>query len=728
MQGLTAHIDFETRSATDLVKSGVYRYAEDPTTWPWGFCYRIGNTGPWYEWRPGFPDPVALLAHVREGGTVGCHNAAFERTIWNWIIVGRICPHWPYMTIQQQDCTMSRAAAIAHPQGLGALGTALGTDLDKDMEGYKLMMKMAKPRRFNEDGSVTWWDDPADIDRNLLYCGRDVEVETQADEMLPALSPNERRVWEFDQLVNERGVPIDEHFVERAAQLVDYSKKQNDRVMREITDRAVPKCSNDKKLIAWLNSRGVECTSLAKGEVDDVIFLAQAAFDDTAYQAIKLRQAAWKTSTAKYRSKQKCVSSDGRIRGLLNYHGASTGRWAGRLTQPQNYPRNAAGPNENFDDDFLHEKVRWLHELLADETLKPKDVWELIVAVHGPLEPLELLSKALRSSIKAPEGRRFIGGDFSNIEGRVNAWLANEMWKLQAFTDYDNKVGPDLYKLGYARSFSVNVDDVTKANRQIGKVQELSLGYQGGVGAYLQMGANYGVNPFELSLPVQEATGAQQWDETAAKYHRKGTNRMGLFEREWTALQVLVDNWRKANPAIVQSWWNYQDAAIEAVTAPGTVVHPEHTRRVAYYSDGRALWCVLPSGRMLCYSAPEVVQEQREFTRADGTTYTTWKRKVTFWGIDSRTRQWTKQSLYGGLQCENIVQGTARDVMADAMFNVEDEGYPIILTVHDEILSEVDEGTHHNEHEFADIMSRMSPTYDGLPVSVGAWEDKRYVK
>lgn len=728
MEGPTAHIDFEGYSDIDLVKCGVFRYAESPNTGVWGFSYRIGNEGTVYQWRPGYPDPIALLNHIRAGGTVGCHNASFERTIWNWIVVTRQCPHWPMMTIRQQDCTMSRAAAIAHPQALGKLGTALGTDMDKDMEGHRLMLKMAKPRRFNEDGTITWWDDPADIDRNMLYCDRDVEVETQADEMLPPLTARERRVWEFDQLINERGVPIDEPFVERATQLVAYAKKQNDRVMREITDRAVPKCSNDAKLIAWLNERGVECDSLAKGVIDDVIFLAQASFDDTAMQAIKLRQAAWKTSTAKYAAKQKCVSSDGRIRGLLNYHGASPGRWAGRLTQPQNYPRNLGGPEENFDDDFLQEKIRWLHELCSDPSLKIKDVYELITAVYGPLEPLHLLSKALRSSIKAPEGYRFIGGDYSNIEGRGNAWLAGEQWKLDAFAAYDRGEGPDLYKLAYARSFGVDVEEVTKANRQIGKVQELALGYQGGVGAYIAMGANYGVNPFELSLPVEQATGAQQWDETAAKYHRRGTNRHGLFEREWTALQVLVDNWRAANPRIVQSWWNYQDAAIEAVSAPGEVVHPVHTRRIAYYSDGRALWCVLPEGRMLCYASPEIVSERRTFYRADGTEYETWKHKVTFWGVDSKTKQWSKQSLYGGLQCENIVQATARDIMVDAMFAVEERGYPVILTVHDEILAEVPEFGPQNEKEFAEIMANVSSVYDGLPVSVGAWEDTRYVK
>lgn len=725
MQGPSAHIDFETRSATDLVKSGVYRYAEDPTTWPWGFRYRIGDAGPIKEWRPGWPDPLDLIEHVRNGGIVACHNAAFERTMWNWIVVPRIAPHWPHMRIEQQDCTMSRAAAVALPQALEKLGIALSLPFQKDMEGNAVMRKQMRPRRFNEDGSITWWDEPELTDRNMMYCGRDVEVETEADKVLPPLTDKWRQVWIFDQIINERGVCIDAEAVERAAQLVEFSKKQNDRVMREITNRSVPKCSNDKKLIEWLNARGVECTSLAKGEVDDVIFLAQAAFDTTAFDAIKLRQAAWKTSTAKYRAMQQCVSSDNRIRGLLNFHGASTGRWAGRLVQPQNFPR------VDPDDEFLQSKIAWLHELLNDKTLKPKDIYEFLTSVHGPLEPLELLSKALRSMIVAAPGKKFVGGDYSNIEGRVNAWLAGEAWKLQAFADYDAKVGPDLYKLAYARSFGVPVEEVGKGQkRQIGKVQELALGYQGGVGAYLTMGTTYGVNPFELSLPVQEATSAQQWDETAARYHAPGTRKLGLFEREWTALQILVDNWRKANAQIVQSWWNYQDAAIEAVAAPGNVVHPAHTKNIAYYSDQRSLWCVLPSGRMLHYSSPELVEEYVEYYHRDsGEMRSRLKRKVTFWGTDSRTRQWTKQSLYGGLQCENIVQATSADVLVDAMFRVEAAGYPVVLTVHDEILSEVDKHSNqHNESNFAAIMSEKDPVYDGLPISVGAWEDTRYVK
>lgn len=722
--GIKLHIDFETRSATDLQKAGVYRYAEDPTTWPWGFAYRFGEQGVVRQWRPGYPDPVDVLDHVARGGRVVCHNAAFERTIWNWVVRGRMLPHWPVMSIQQQDCTMSRAACVALPQSLDKLGVALRTDMRKDLAGHNLMMKLAKPRRFNADGSITWWDDPALVDDNMAYCEQDVRTETNADELLPPLSPYRRADWEFDQIINERGVAIDQHAVERAAQLVEYAKKQNDKVMRELTDRAVPKCSNDGKIIAWLNERGIACTSLAKGEVDDVVFLASCHLDDTAQQVIKLRQAAWKTSTAKYRAMQQCVSWDGRIRGLINWHGASTGRRAGRLVQPQNFPR------VDPDDKPLAAKIGWLHELFNNDGLSPRDIYEHIEAVYGPLEPLNLLSKALRSMIVAGKGKKLVGGDFSNIEGRVNAWLAREAWKLQAFRDYDAGTGPDLYKLAYARSFGVAVETVGKGQkRQIGKVQELALGYQGGVGAYLQMGATYGVNPYELYKPVFEATSAEQWDATAALYHRKGQNRYGLYENEWTALKVLVDNWRAAHPNIVQFWWDLQDAAIEAVAAPGNVVSVG-VHGVSYYSDGRCLWCVLPSGNMLCYHEPEVVQELVEYTdKVTGEVKTRWKRKVTYWSQHSVTKQWTKHSLYGGHQCENVVQAVACDLLVDAMFRVEAAGFPVTLTVHDEILSEPDNWRDDlSEDRFAEEMAKKSAWAGDLPVTVSAWEDTRYVK
>ena len=706
-----------------MKKSGVYRYVEDLNTQPWGFRYRMDN-GPVREWRPGWPDPVDLLDHVAVGGRVVAHNAGFERAVWNYVLVARMCPHWPALRIEQQDCTLARAAAIAHPQGLDELCNVLQTANRKDRQGHALMMKMAKPRRYEPDGRIIWWDDPQLIEDNMAYCAKDVLTECDVDERIPDLSPKWRKVWEFDQTINERGIMFDRNAITKLASLVEYSKKEADKTMRTLTNRMVPKCTNVGKIMEFLNARGIECETLKKGDQDDLMYVADLRNDEQARQVIELRRATSKTSTAKYQSMLNCICADDRIRALLAFHAASTGRWGGRLVQPQNFPR------VDPDDDVLSGKIEWLHELL----LLPLDVrslYEHIEAVWGPLEPLALLSKALRSMIVASPGKKLVGGDFANIEGRVNAWLANELWKVDAFREYDNGTGPDLYKAAYARSFGVPVESIGKGQkRQIGKVQELALGYQGGVGAFITMGDTYGVNPFELSKPVQDAASAAQWDSVAVQY-ASTSNKYGLQEREWTAIKIIVNNWRAAHPNIVQSWWNYQDAAIEAVAAPGNVVYcgQGNAALVSYYSDGRCLWCVLPSGRMLCYSSPELVEELVPYVdKATGETKERWKRTVYFWGIDSKTKQWKRRALYGGLQCENIVQATSCDILVDAMFNVETAGFPVILTVHDEILAEVDEFSHLDDKEFSRVMAQIGPEYEGLPIAVSAWEGERYLK
>lgn len=720
-----AHFDFETCSATDLKKAGVYRYAEDPLTWPWGFKYRM-DYNPVREWRPGWPDPTDLLEHIAGGGRVVAHNAAFERTIWNWVVRARICPHWPELRIEQQDCTMARAATIAHPQSLDKLCNVLETNYRKDREGHALMLKMMKPRAYLPDGTVVWWDAPELQNRQMDYCEGDVLTECDVDEKVPQLTEKWRQVWIFDQTINERGVKVDRNAITKLASLAEYAKKEADKAMRQLTGRAVPKCTNVSKIITFLNERGIETATLKKGDQDDLMYFADLKGDKVARDVIQLRRSSSKTSVAKYEAMLKCICRDDRIRALLNFHGASTGRWAGRLVQPQNFPR------VDPDDEVLAGKIEWLHDLLNDPSFGVRELYEAIEAVWGAQEPMELLSKALRSMIVAEEGNKLVGGDFANIEGRVNAWLGGEQWKLDAFRAYDAGNGPDLYKVAYARSFGVPVESVGKGpKRQIGKVQELALGYQGGIGAFITMGDTYNVNPFELSGPVQAAATAAQWDSVAAQY-ASSSNKYGLQEREWTAIKIIVNNWRAAHPAIVQSWWDYQDAAIEAVAAPGTFVSVANGR-VDYYSDGRCLWCILPASaggvrRMLCYSSPELVSEAYEYVDKDGFVKQGYRNKVTFWGNDSKTKQWKKQSLYGGLQCENTVQATSCDILVDAMFRVEAAGFPINLTVHDEILAEVLKSLGIGEHEFSRVMAQVGPEYEGLPIAVSAWEGERYLK
>lgn len=722
-----ATMDFETRSTTDLKKSGVHRYTEDINTFPWVLSYRLNKSGPMKRWRPGDPDPVDLLDLVRRRirRSLKAHNAAFERMIWNNVICRRICPHWPTISIEQQDCTLSRAAAIDHPQGLDMLAVVVGAKHKKNLAGAAQMKKMMRPRRYNADGTITWWDSAED--RAILedYCDDDVLAEEDVDTMIPPLTDSEFEVWCLDQKINERGVHFDTVAVRRCAELVELCKKQADATMRHVTGRAVPKCSSVKDLMAFLNARGIECNTLQKGDQDDLMYIADLRGDVAARRAIELRRAASKTSTAKYKAILECQSSDGCVRFLLQYHGAGPGRWAGRLVQPQNFPR--------VDEEEQYQ-IDWLHSLLANPSLSVRDIYDLIEVVHGPLRPLVLLSRALRSMITARPGCKLVGADFSNIEGRVSAWLAGEQWKLDAFREYDAGVGPDLYKLSYARSFGVDVSTVGKGRkRQIGKVQELSLGFQGSVGAFIGMGDNYDLDPYEVAAAVREATPQEVWQRVEAEYDTPGTNHYGFQRREWTALKVIVNGWRAAHPRIVQSWWDIQDGAIEAVSNPGSVVYclqsgPNHPGHVQYYFDGATLWCVLPSGRMLCYPQARVeTTSQTRYNKETGEPYERMKHTVYFHGVDPITKQWTDRALYGGLQFENIVQATARDLMVGGMHRIEAADYPIVLTVHDEIVAEPEVWRGLGVELFQELMAQGEEWSEGLPISVAAWEGERYV-
>lgn len=709
------HIDFETASTVDLTKAGAYVYAESPTTRVWLMSYSWDGALI-YRWRPGHPDPAQLLEHVRNGLPVVVHKAEFERVIWNIVLRGHYgLRHWPELRIEQMDCTLSRAAAMSLPLSLDELTAVLGLEQQKDMQGAALMKKMAKPRRVHEDGRIDWWEEPGYLDRLGDYCDQDIRAEFAADQALPALSPHERAVWELDQRINDRGIPVDIDMAMRAVDVVEAAKKRADKRMAEITGHAVTKCSQTANLVAWINSRGIVCDSVRKGAQDDLVFISSVMGDDNVKQALELRRSSNKSSTAKYKKTLDCVCADGRMRHLLQYHGAGPGRWAGRLVQPQNYPR------------VDHERDGALVEFVVNALragMSARDTLDMIEMGTG--DPLVALSKALRGTFYASEGRRFLGGDFANIEGRVNAWIANEDWKTEAFRQYDAGVGPDLYKLAYSRSFGKPVEEVGKGQeRQIGKVQELALGYQGGVGAFITMGDTYNVKTYDLVAPVQAAAGAEKWDTTAIRYE-KATDKHGLPEDEWTAVKIIVTNWRAAHPNIVQSWWDLKDAAIEAVSSPGRVV-PCYSGRVRYVCADNWLYCQLPSGRVLAYAAPWIEQSVVVLVNKDGEEFERVEHTVKFYGRDSVTKQWRVKALYGGLQCENIVQATARCLLDRAMLRLEAAGYPIVLTVHDEILVEL-EKEYGSVDEFTRLMSVVPDFCYGLPVVVSAWEDERYVK
>lgn len=725
---LAAHIDFETRATVDLKKTGVYRYAEHPLTGAICLSWRIGEHGPVQRWRPGDEDPYELLAHVESGGRVVAHNAGFERTIWNWALIQRVVPHWPPLKIEQQDCTMARGLALALPASLDQLGRALKTPMQKDKEGHALMMRMCKPRRIDADGTVVWWDDAERIAALQDYCDQDVETETDVDRSIPALSPEERKVWELDQTINDRGVMIDVKSVERALTVVEEALKRADDRMWWLTDGAVRKCSEAAKLVKWLSDRGIPCTSVAKGEIEEIVLATSIMGDDTAEEAIRLRRAAAKTSTAKFKAMLNSVCADGRVRGTLAYHGAATGRWAGRIMQPQNFLR--------FDAEDLPD-VMMVIDLLSLQR-SAKEIVDAIEAIIGP--PLESVAKCMRAMLVVPPGRKFVSGDFSNIEGRGAAWIADEHWKLEAFRAYDQGVGHDLYNLSYARSFGVDVETMPKKSfmRQIGKVQELALGYQGSVGAYITMGAGYGIKPAQVAATAKSAVDPEEWHRVSMYYSDEDSR--GLDQETWTGVKCVVNAWRAAHPNIVQAWWDLQDAAIAAVGTPGLKV-PVLNNRVMYLAANGFLYCRLPSGRVICYAMPRMVRQQVKAPTkghwVDGmagegqvwveATPGQYKYAVEYDAVNSYTKRWEAHRLYGGLQFNNIVQGLARDKLVSSMFRVEAAGYPLVLTVHDENVSEVDL-LFGSADEYRGIMAQPDAWCADMPVAVSTWEDVRYVK
>lgn len=727
--GPRAHGDFETKSVCDLKKSGAHRYAEHPSTRVITFSWSL--YGGMNRWRPGLPDPVPLLDHIARGGTFVGHNVTFEFLIWA-MLRRTICPHWPELRIEQIDCTMARALAVGLPGKLEELGTVLGLKQQKDTEGHALMLRYCKPRKLHSNGFVEWWDNPVELERLYAYCDQDVYTEMEADPILPPLSDHERLVWELDQRINHRGIYIDEAIVAKAADVVVIAKREADKQMRRLTGGAVKKCTEVSKIVEWINSKGIECTSLKKGDHYELNLWSDWFGMEDVSEVIDLRKQSAKTSVAKYDKTLDCLCDDGRVRGLLQYHGAGPGRWAGRLTQPQNYPR--------VDPDVDGPTVEWAVEELS--TAAPaEDVYWMMQFRTG--KPLVTLSKTLRATMRAAPGHTFYGGDFSNIEGRINAWLAGEEWKLQAFRDYDTIIGedkkgkpirkgPDLYYVTAAMITGKPIEEVTKAERQAqGKVSELSLGYQGGVGAYVNMGDTYLVRAEDLVAPVKATAPEIQWATTLEQYD-KATDKCGLPRQQWTAIKIIVKNWRAKNSKIMEGWWELQDAAIAAVDWPG-VPQQVYGGRAAYLVQGNVLYCRLPSGRLMCYNAPYIRETKDIRVDKYGEEYEVLRRTVWFQGKDRKTGAWGLRSLYGGLQCENIVQATARCVMDRAMLRVEAAGFPLVLTVHDELLAEkfidVAGSNYHGSVEyFAELMSQREDWYESLPLAVAAWTDERYVK
>lgn len=745
MSGL--EIDFETRSARNIKTVGAYLYFQCPHARVLMASYKI-NGGPKTRWRFGQPCPDDIRAHVEAGGIISAHNASFERLAW-WII---LTPQygWPKPKLEQFRCTAATAASMSLPRDLGGLADALDLPIKKNKDGMALIRFFSIPRKAkkDEDPNGVYWHEPEDYPEKFeqfhSYCDDDVEAEAGADERMVALSDYEQDLYFIDQLINDRGIRIDVKSARAALYIADKAKVILDREMKIATDGAVTGCGQVAKIVEWINGQGVEIPSAAKAEIEEL--LETDDLPAKVRRVLELRQEAAKNSVSKLKAFLTRCGTDHRIRGAFLFLAAGTGRWSSVGAQLHNLPR----PRKIFGD--AHPELETLFAIIRHGDPE----WMKFNYGDELGKPLHLISDALRSFIWAAPGKEFVAADYSGIEGAVAAWFAGEQWKVDAmFEIMADPTRPDLYRRSAAGIFNVPVEQIGKKDprRQVGKVSELSLQYQGGVGAFRSMARNYSLKIEPVYEPVWESAPLERRDTAERRYEkclaRGEAPTAQLSRKAWLAAELIKVGWRETHPAIKGSWRLLEDAIREAIESPGRQVT---VLKVTYLVSRGFLWCRLPSGRCLAYGKPRL-KEQRWIRRKDIETGG-WKVEsevvaadtaehleraglakieskakpaATALGVDSVTKQFVRFALYGGLAFENIVQAIARDLLANGIKLAEAHGYPVVGHVHDEIIAELWRGMGDLAF-FEKLICRLGPEYDGLPLQASGYISKRLRK
>lgn len=702
-----ARIDFETRSSADIKEDGGYLYAEDAHFLPLIATYKIGD-GARKRWAWPDPCPEDLAAHTRAGGTVWAFNAGFERRCFKWLHKHAA---WPLPRLEQFKCSQATARALALPGSLENLAPALSMDIAKDAEGKRLISKFSIPR-WRPDGTPVFneiADHPDDAEKFKLYCDKDVEVEEAALARMMPLPQKEWDVYWLNERINDRGVPMDVPTIQAAIDLADRSAATADRQMAILTGGAVERCSQPQRLREWVVSRGVPLENTQKAELEDA--LTREDLPSDVEQALELRLVAAKASVSKLRGFLRRCSADGRLRGAFVYHAAGTGRFSSTGAQLHNLPR----PRKLFSKSKLDADT-------ACRAIRTREPAMLSLLYGDDLgKPLHFIADCIRHFIKAPRGSEIMVADYSGIEGAVAAWFCQEEWKLDALRLLQSPAGkgqPDLYMRAAASIYNVPAETVTDELRQVGKVAELSLQYQGAVGAFQSMARNYGLKLADAYPTVWEAAGDERRAQAEKAYKfsvdTKQPSAAKMSREAWLMADLVKRGWRAGHPGIVESWSLLEEACKAAVANPGT----KHTALgAAFLVKFGWLWLLLPSGRTLAYGAPRM--KDVEVPWSDKTVPKDKReKKAAVTVLGSEGGKLLRYPLYGGLLLENVIQGLARDLLCDGMKRVEAAGYPVIAHIHDEVLCEVPKGFGDNR-EFAKLLTQLEPWASGLPLAVG---------
>ena len=702
--------DVETFSACDLKSHGTHRYAEDPSTeiivWQWA----VGEGEPVVEDLTGGKQPSEeSLKHLLDPDVaLVFHNSHFDRTVMRHVWGIDIPP-------ERWMDTMVKALAHGLPGGLDKIGAALGLPVDqlKDKRGKELIQLFCKFRPKNQKlRRATRETHPAEWAEFLEYSRQDIVAMRAIDKKLPAWNYRpghpELSLWHLDQRINDRGFAVDVELARSATAAAEREKARLKGEVQDLTDGAVSGPSKRDELLRYILAEyGVDLPDMRADTLRRRI--EDPDLPDAVKLLLSIRLEATKTSTAKYNALLKSVSADGRLRNTQQFCGASrTGRVAHRLFQPGNMPRPDVGHIAQWagvkTKDLKHEHI--LAYIEQGVTSLKAGSADLVFD-----DVMQLTANMVRGCIIAPPDRKICIADLANIEGRSLAWLAGEDWKLKAFGEYDAGTGPDLYNVAYGRSFNVDPKSITKDQRQIGKVQELGLGYEGGVAAFLTFAAVYNMDLEAMAGAVFATAPGDRLHDAGRMFDwaSKKNRTLGLPRNVYVACEVLKASWREAHPATVALWRDVGDAVRRAIKSPGA---RQQVRALVIQRDGAWLRIRLPSGRVLCYLHPQVDD----------------KGQISYMGVNQYTRQWCRIKTYGGKLVENITQAFARDVLFYNAPTIEAEGYEIMLSVHDELLTETPDTDDYSSDRLAELMSIVPPWAQGIPLAAAGFETSRYRK
>lgn len=681
--------DTETFSEVPITH-GAHAYAEKAEVMLFSWAIDDGPVFVWDATLRSQP-PVELTQALEK-----CDEHWFH----NWMFDGPVVKHalpevHARMPEQKRRDTLVQGLCHGLPGKLDTLCEIFGLpqDLAKDKRGRQLISIFCKYQPKNQKlRRKTRETHPVEWEEFKEYAKSDIRAMRELHKKMPKWNyPNnkfELDLWHLDQRINMGGVYADLELCRKAVEAVEVAQAKLAEQTQDATDGAVTAATQRDKLLEYiLASHGVVLPDMRADTLERR--LSDESLPDAVRELIGIRLAASTSSTSKFKRFLNCASSDGFVRGTLQFSGAQrTQRWAGRLIQPQNFLR---------------------------PTLKQSEIEAGIEAVKAGCADLvtdnvmELTANMMRSVIIAPPGKKLVVADLSNIEGRAAAWLAGEDWKLKAFQAYDEGTGMDLYIAAYCRAFNCSPEE---AVRQVGKVMELMLQYEGGVGAFLTGAATYRINLEDLASAARETIPARVWADALnflgwSKDQKRNT--FGLSDDAFVTCDSLKRLWRSSNSAISSYWPELKNAATEAILNPNREVE---CRKVAFVRQGNWLRMLLPSGDCLAYPSPRVGE--------DGS--------ISYMGINQYSRKWQRVKTYGGKMFENLCQKFARNVMAHNMPAIQEAGYDIKLTVHDELITYAPDTPEYSAEGLSALLATGPKWASDLPLAAAGYEAYRYKK